>query len=294
MKGMNRDVKTGLIVIGVVIVLSIAFSLFFSTSGIQSPTTGTVMKIPITGAISTTGSSSLFESTLTSKTIADKIESANEDTAIDAILLVIDSPGGAPVASHEIARAVEEADKPVASQIREVGASGAYWVASSSDYIVSDPVSITGSVGVLSSYLDFSGLLSDYNVTYQRFVNGEYKDLGTPYKPLEDDERRKLQSKIDLLGEYFLDDVVEKRGLSERQKQQIQTAEFFIGVESIDVGLVDELGGEDEAIAWLENQTDMSLSTTEAQFQRGFFQSLGGMSLKSSPDFMQKQYPQLR
>lgn len=276
---MNKDLLIGIALVGVFFILGALIYAFGMGIDAGSVTAGTatVTKIPISGSITSTAQGGLFQQVQTSDRIAEKIREADEDSSVDAIFLEINSPGGAPVASNEIVRAVKEAEKPVVSQIREVGASGAYWVASASDYIVSDPVSITGSVGVLSSYLEFSGLLEDYNVSYQEITDGDLKELGSPFRQLQDDERQVLQQKIDLLGEYFLDDVVENRNLTAQQKADVGTAQFYIGLESVDAGLVDELGGEQEAVLWLENQTGKTVRVQDAQFQQGFFASLNQM-----------------
>lgn len=276
---MNKDLLIGIALVGVFFILGAVIYAFGMGMDAGSVTAGTatVTKIPISGSITSTAQGGLFQQVQTSDRIAEKIREADEDSSVDAIFLEINSPGGAPVASNEIVRAVKEAEKPVVSQIREVGASGAYWVASASDYIVSDPVSITGSVGVLSSYLEFSGLLEDYNVSYEEITDGDLKELGSPFRQLQDDERQVLQQKIDLLGEYFLDDVVENRNLTAQQKADVGTAQFYIGLESVDAGLVDELGGEQEAVLWLENQTDKTVRVQDAQFQQGLFASLNQM-----------------
>ena len=241
----------------------------------ESLGTATAQRIPISGTITTTGQQSLFSNALGSQAIADKIDAANEDPNVEAVVLEINSPGGAPVASHEIVRAVDRVDKPVVAQIREAGASGAYWIASAADYVVADPVSITGSVGVVGSYLEFSGLLDDYNVSYQRFVAGEYKDLGSPFKNVSEDEEALFQEKIDLLGEYFLEDVVENRGLTPEQEARVATAQIFVGVESVEAGLVDELGGRQVTKQYLERTMNRSVQVKDTQFQRGLFSSLG-------------------
>jgi len=278
---MKKDVLIGIIVVASFLILGGIFYAIGSGIDTGSMTTGTAtaVKIPVSGQITSTGQSSLFQQVQTSDVIAQKIREAGEDSSVDAIFLEVNSPGGAPVASHEIVRAVKDVEKPVVAQIREVGASGAYWVASAADHIVSDPVSVTGSVGVLSSYLEFSGLLQDYNVSYEEITAGELKELGSPFKELEENERQTLQRKIDLLGEYFLNDVVENRGLTSQQKADVGTAQFYIGIESIDAGLVDELGGRQEAINWLENKTNSSIRMRDAQFQQGFLASLNQASL---------------
>ena len=146
---------------------------------------GNVALIPIEGIITGSGGSYLGSSTISSKSIVEFIEEADKSDNIDAIVLEINSPGGSAVASDEIAEAVKNAKKPVVSFIREVGASGGYWVASASDYIIANRMSITGSIGVISSYLEFSGLMEKYGVGYERLVAGENKDLLSPYTKLE-------------------------------------------------------------------------------------------------------------
>ena len=149
--------------------------------------------IPITGVITIDGGGIGFESSGASSTdIVEFIQEANKNQNVKGILLEINSPGGSAVASKEIADAVENSKKPVVSWIREVGASGAYWISSSSKLIVADPLSITGSIGVTGSYLEFSELFSKYGVTYQEMSTGEYKDLGSPYERLSEKNKKVL------------------------------------------------------------------------------------------------------
>lgn len=256
-----------------------SFSPDVNTTFTQS---GTAREITISGAITPSGSNSLFSQTRGSQEIADRIEEAGENDAVDAVLLEINSPGGAPVASHEIVRAVERVDKPVAAQIREVGASGAYWVASAADHIVADPVSITGSVGVTASYLEYSGLLDRFNVSYEQITVGKYKELGSPYKNLSEEKRRVLQSKINLTGEYFFDDVAEKRGLTERQRDRVKTGVWFVGQEATDAGLVDDLGSEQAAMDYLERATNKSLSLEQVETETSLLQRLSQAKLSQS------------
>jgi protease-4 len=135
---------------------------------------GNVAVIPVKGTIMTEGSNDLFSSAsiASSTQIVADIEDASNDPEIKAIIFEIDSPGGAPVASDEIVQAIKNSNKTTVAWIRETGASGAYWIASATDYIVANKLSITGSIGVLESYLEFSGLMDHYNVTYERMNGG--------------------------------------------------------------------------------------------------------------------------
>ena len=274
--------------VAALLILTALGAVLISTSSLPSFSTnisassGTVKTIPVSGAISSSSSGGFLASaSLSSGDIAEAIREANRDSSVDAILLKINSPGGAPVASHEIVRAVDSVDKPIAAQIRETGASGAYWVASATDHITADPVSITGSVGVTASYLQYSGLLERYNITYQQVTAGEYKELASPFTNLTSDEAALLEEKITRIGDYFLEDVVANRDITPADREQIETGVWFTGLESRDVGLVDSLGGEDRAVQYLENQTNKSLSVADASFERSFFQQLSGVTIST-------------
>src|SRR3989338_7528837 len=185
-----------LAIVAVVIIIGAAF-IGMLVSLFDSPNPGLLGKsnvalIKIEGPI-LTGKESFFEPVASSSEIMGFIEEASEDSGIDAIILEINSPGGSAVASDEIVSSISKVKKPKISFIREVGASGDYWVAASTDYIIANRLSITGSVGVISSYLEFAGLLRDYNVTYRRLVAGKYKDIGDPFRELTNPEEAILQ-----------------------------------------------------------------------------------------------------
>ncbi len=213
---------------------------------------GNVARIAINGPITADGSSLLGRSTASSATIVGFIEEADKNLRVKVILLEINSPGGSAVASDEIAAAVKQAEKPVIALIREVGASGGYWIASAADHVIANRMSITGSIGVLSSYLEFSGLMDEYGVQYERLVAGEYKDVGSPFRSLKDEERQLLQHKLNRIHDFFIEEVAANRKLSEAAVRQIATGEFFLGAEALELGLVDELGDKNTAEEYIQ------------------------------------------
>ena len=239
--------------------------------------------IPITGVITIDGGGIGFESQGASSTdIVQFIQEANKNPNVKGIILEINSPGGSAVASKEIADAVKNSKKPVVSWIREVGASGAYWISSSSKLIAADPLSITGSIGVTGSYLEFSDLFEKYGVTYERLVSGKYKDTGSPYKELTEEEKRLLQDKINQIHSVFVDEVASNRKLNRNQVEKLATGEFYLGKEAYDLGLVDYLGGKDLAL----NLTKQLAGIKEAELiryerKRGIFDIVGGLSAKN-------------
>tara|TARA_Y100000310_G_scaffold341249_1_gene439808 strand:+ start:378 stop:1358 length:981 start_codon:yes stop_codon:yes gene_type:complete len=234
------------------IFLSLIVAILSGASTTSATGTGNIALIPVEGAISASSASGYFsESGASSESIVTQIESANEDESIDAIVFWINSPGGSAVASDEIASAVLASEKPTVAVIREVGASGAYWIASATDYVIANRMSITGSIGVISSYLEFSELMENYGIGYQRLVAGENKDIGTPFRALAASEEDLLQGKLDLIHDYFIDAIASNRGLERMTVAAAATGEFYLGVEALELGLVDVLGDLDNAEAYL-------------------------------------------
>lgn len=269
--------KLVLLTIGAVLFMLFVFLpiLFWLFAGSGA---GNVALIPIEGAISGNGQQEFGVSSVSSKDIVSFIEEAEDNPRVQVLLLDINSPGGSAVASDEIATAVKKAQKPVVALIREAGASGAYWIASASDHILANRMSITGSIGVISSYLEFSGLMEKYGVGYEQLTAGERKDLGTPYKKLSDKEKKILEQKLDRIHAFFIAEVAANRNLEVSQVQKIATGEFFLGEEALRLRLVDQLGGKDEAETFIREEyglTDIDYVIYEPQ--RGLFDALSNV-----------------
>ena len=249
------------------------FSLFVGVD--VGSLSGNVALIPIEGVISASeDSSSIFESTTSSTDTVELIEKANENPSIKAIILEINSPGGSAVASQEIADSVKKTNKTTVAWIREVGASGAYWIASSADHVVANRVSITGSIGVIASYLEFPGLLERYNVSYQRLVAGKYKDMGTPYRELTEEEKVIFQQALDTMRDYFVTEVAKNRNLNKKEVDKIANGLFYLGVQAKELGLVDELGGKDEAIRYIEEKEKIKAEIVKYKKEKTLFDVL--------------------
>lgn len=240
---MNDRIKTAIILLAIIFAISWIVAGIFKM-GIK---VGNVALIKINGPITAEGEDFLNTNTISSADIVKFIEDADENREIKAIFVEINSPGGSAVASAEIVSALKKTNKTKVALIREIGTSGAYWVASASDKIVAHPLSVTGSIGVLGSYLEFSKLLERFNITYERLVAGKYKDIGSPLKELSEDEKRILQEAIDSIQAYFLADVAKNRNLPEAVLDDISTGRIYIGIDAKKLGLVDVLGGKDEA-----------------------------------------------
>ena len=259
-------VLVGLVLLS--LILSFAISLFM-----DSGNAGNVAMIKVEGPIMVS-SDSPFSEQASSSDIIGFIEDADNNPAIKAIIIDVNSPGGSAVASDEIASAIRKANKTTVSVIREVGASGGYWVASAADHVIANRMSVTGSIGVLGSYLEFSGFLDRYNVTYQRLVSGKYKDIGTPMKELTGEERSLIQDVLDEIHEDFILAVSENRNLNPEDVRKIADGMLFTGKRAKDLGLVDELGGIEEAKLYLNRTLNITPLIREYEKEPTFMELL--------------------
>jgi protease-4 len=239
-----------------------------------------VAVIPIKGVITVEESSDLFgnSNVASSDAIIRSIKKAQDNPNIKALILEINSPGGSPVASDEIGRAIKESNLTTVAVIREIGTSGAYWIASASDHIIANRMSITGSIGVIGSYLEFSDLLTRFNVTYRRFVSGKYKDIGSPFREITEEETTMYQAIIDKMLEFFIEEVALNRNMSIRRTRELATGLVYLGSEAKEVGLVDELGSMQEADRYLERTLNISVRTTVLKENKGLSDLLAGIS----------------
>jgi protease-4 len=241
---------------------------------------GNVALIPIKGTISTTGSKDIWSSSgVKSEKIVEWIKEAEKNDAIKAIMLNIDSGGGTPVGTAEIADAVKTAKKPTVAVIHEIGASGAYWVASASDVIFANRLSTVGSIGVRASYLEFAGLMHDYNVTYRRLVAGKYKDIKSPFKEMSPAEQKLVQDKLDRLHNIFIHEVAANRGLDVEHVRELATGYVFLGVEAKEKGLIDFIGTNEDAKDYIAKELNITVTFKKFKEKTGFFEAISsGMS----------------
>ncbi len=262
-------------------VSSFFIGLFISASDVDPQ--GNVAHIAVTGPIFAHSADGLLSDDVASSTdIVKLIKKADANTDVVAILLEINSPGGTAVASAEIADALLKSNKTSVAWIREAGASGAYWIATATDHVVASPMSITGSIGVIASYIEFSGTLNRYNASYQRLVSGKLKDMGSPWKKISDEEEEVLQTGLDLIRNEFVNAVAENRGLSVEAVDEIADGRFYIGRQALELGLIDQLGGKDEAVAWIEDKEEIEAELAKYQKPMTLLDILGGVFDDSS------------
>jgi protease-4 len=180
------------------------------------------------------------------------IMDANEDDDVAAIVLRVNSPGGDALASDVIWRALRTADdeKPVVVSMGDVAASGGYYISSASRYIFAEPTTITGSIGVFGLMFNGEKALKDKaGISFDRVVTHAHADIGSYSRPMTAFESQTIQSDVERVYKRFLDVVQDGRGYEKRADlESIAEGRVWSGTRAKELGLVDELGGLDQAI----------------------------------------------
>ncbi len=173
--------------------------------------------------------------------IVDQIDRADEDGNVDALLMKLNTPGGEVVPSDDIRLAAERFDGPTIAYTTDLCASGGYWIASGCDELWARDASIVGSIGVIGSRVNATGLAEKAGLSYERFAAGDFKDAGTPLKEMNDEEREYLQGLIDDYYETFVERVSDGRDIDAELVRETE-ARIYLGEDAHEMGLVDELG----------------------------------------------------
>jgi protease-4 len=222
---------------------------------VQGTATDKILMMDISGVISEKGSSNpLSESEDLVALIKEELTLAAEDSQIKSLLLRINSPGGTVTASdvihHEINEFKSKRKIPVVAVIMDVGASGGYYIAVAADRIIAHPTSVTGSVGVIMLRVNAEGLLQKIGVEAGAIKSGAKKDIGSPFRPMSEEERAIFQSMINGFQSRFLEVVTKgRKALPADQLKLIADGRVLTGPQAVQLGLVDQIGYLDDGIA---------------------------------------------
>ncbi len=218
------------------------------------------------------------ESTIGSITLSEALRQAREDKKVKAIVMRVNSPGGSAVASEVIRREVELAakEKPLIVSMGNYAASGGYWISSSSDYIFADPTTLTGSIGVFGTVPNLKGFFNDkLGLTFDEVKTNENSDFGSIAKPLSPYQMKMMQKHVTDTYDDFITLVSTERELRKTFVDSIAQGRVWSGDDAIELGLVDELGGIEEAVAYAAKKADLeSYSIKEYPKQEDIFESL--------------------
>jgi protease-4 len=182
----------------------------------------------------------------------ERLDAAADDKRVKAVVLRINSPGGAVTASdimyQDLCRFRRDTGKPVVACLMDVAASGGYYLAMGCDKVYAHPTTVTGSIGVIMSLYNASGLFGMLGVTSEPIKSGPNKDIGNPARPMTEAERAILQGLVDHFYDQFVQVVVRGRGLSEERVRALADGRIYSGLEAKQLGLVDEIGYLDDAL----------------------------------------------
>lgn len=207
--------------------------------------------IKIRGVIAQDNNTSPFSRPSGASVIAKKIREAGEDKNVKAIVLDINSPGGTVASVQNIYSEIQRAkkNKKVVALFRDVAASGGFYVAMAADKIVAEPGTITGSVGVIMQTGNVEGLFEKIGVKVTPITSGKYKDMGSAYRPMTDAEKAILQDMVDDTYGQFLAAVKAGRpNVKPEDMTEYTDGRIFTGQRAFNLGFIDKLGGEEEAL----------------------------------------------
>jgi protease-4 len=187
-----------------------------------------------------------------SRPILDQLKRYEDSNSVKAILLNIDSPGGGVAVSQEIyaeiKRLREKKDKTIVAYLSSTGASGAYYVACAANKIVANPGTIVGSIGVIAEWVNYADLLEWAKLKEIVFKTGEFKDTGSPSRPITDNEKKYFQGLIDDMYVQFLEAVASGRKLDLQEVRSMADGRVFTGRTAKDRKLIDEIGNFQDAV----------------------------------------------
>lgn len=189
---------------------------------------------------------------LSSKQIIKDIKAFQEDDAIKAIILRIESPGGGIGPSQEIFREVMKikADKKIIASMGSVAASGGYYIASATDGIMANSGTITGSIGVIMEYANIMEIAKKIGISPVVIKSGEYKDMGSPLRELEESEKILFQELVDDLHLQFVTDVANSRKMDVETIASLADGRVYTGRKAVSLKLIDRIGNLDDAVQW--------------------------------------------
>ncbi len=215
--------------------------------------------------------------------LVDRVAKADH---VKALVLHIDSPGGSTVGSEALYERLREVaeKKPVVAVMDSVAASGGYIAALAADHIVARGNTITGSIGVIFSYPEISKLLDTLGIKIEEIKSAELKAEPTPYKPLTDKVRSVTNEMVQDSFNWFVGLVSERRNMTDAVARGLADGRVYSGRQAAKNGLIDTLGGEGEAVAWLEKHSTVikGLEVVDWRKTKQFDNGILGFSITDS------------
>ena len=182
----------------------------------------------------------------------ESLNKIRKNKSVKALVVRINSPGGAVGPSQEIYGELEniKTKLPVVASMGSVAASGGYYIACAADTIYANPGTITGSIGVIAQFLSYKDLLEWAKIDVEVIKSGKFKDVGSPLRTTNEEEIKYIQSLIDNVHDQFKTTVEVTRGINKNEINQISDGKIFSGEQALELNLVDELGNLNDAITF--------------------------------------------
>lgn len=211
------------------------------------------VRIPLSGIIVRDGAAGLFPRPDKVEQTLRQIRAATNNRDIRAIILELDSPGGAVTPCDEIYHALtrfreSRDDRRVLVFTRDINASGAYYLSMAGDWIMAEPTALLGSIGVLIQSLNWQGLSERIGIRDTTIKSGEQKDLLNPFRDVTDEERAILQDLVDTMFARFAGIVQEGRGFTDEQMERISDGRIMTADRALETGMIDEIGYWDDVV----------------------------------------------
>ncbi len=213
-----------------------------------------VVRIPVQGLIMRQSEAGLFGPGM--DPVADiltQIRAATHDDMVRAIILEVDSPGGGITPSDEIYNALRmfresDEDRRILVFIRDLAASGGYYVSMAADWLIAEPTSLVGSIGVIMQTLNWSEMSRKIGITDTTITSGEHKDLLNPFRDVNEAEVQMLQGLVDDMYAHFVTIVTTSRELESEQLDELTDGRVFSAPQALEHNLIDQLGYWDDAV----------------------------------------------
>jgi len=209
--------------------------------------------------------------------VREALDRARQDTHVKAVVLRVNSPGGGVTASdilyHELKTFKQETGVTLVAHIMDVGASGAYYAALAADAITAQPTSVTGSIGVIMYRIDATGLMQKIGLQTAEIVSADKKGIGSPFRPLSDDERKIFQGFIDSLYGRFTGLIAEERRMTPDAVKKMADGRIFTSQEAQAGGLIDGIGYLEGAIELAKKKAGLSEATVVTYFRPGEYRT---------------------
>ena len=258
------------------VLVLIAFVFAYFSGSDNLPKHSSIAQISINGLITT------------DQLRSEKIREMRKSDKIQALIVYFNSPGGTVVGGEQLFHSLDNfsKEKPLVVVMEEIATSAAYMAALSGSRIFASKGTITGSIGAIWQTAEITKLLDKMGITTEAIKSDQLKASPSPLEPMTEKSRALIKGAVDDAFQTFLEIVKTKRSFSENQIQLFSDGRIFTGNQAIKVGLIDEIGGQEEAVSWLERERkidkNLPLERIEIDYPKSFLDVIFGYIYKEN------------